>query len=159
MNRAPLDVAHGILMSGPGTIRNCVIVGNGIGVDALGNDQAIDFRNNTVIGNGVGLHGWDGHGIECWYNIIWDETSGAYGMFNDVLDLPSWGGTASGNFSQDPEFCGPSLGNYFLQSDSPCAPGNCPYPIAPHLIGALPVWCGTVKTETKTWGAIKELYE
>lgn len=60
------------------------------------------------------------------------------------------------NFSADPMFCG--LENYSLQSDSPCAPGNHPDGIDCGLIGPLPVGCGPLGIETRTWGSIKAMY-
>lgn len=63
---------------------------------------------------------------------------------------------AHSNFNADPLFCGPS--NTHLRNDSPCAPGNHPDGIDCGLIGPLPVGCGPVRVETKTWGAVKALY-
>lgn len=60
------------------------------------------------------------------------------------------------NFSANPMFCGE--GNYYLQSDSPCAPGNQPDGIDCGLIGPLPVGCGPVRVETRTWGSVKAMY-
>jgi predicted outer membrane repeat protein len=63
------------------------------------------------------------------------------------------------NFAVDPEFCGiDGSGNCFLQSDSPCAPGNGPGGGECGLVGAFPVGCETTSTEEKTWGAIKARY-
>ncbi len=61
------------------------------------------------------------------------------------------------NFSADPMFCG--AGNYYLQSDSPCAPGNHPDGIDCGLIGPLPVGCGPVSVEATTWGRVKAMYQ
>ena len=62
-------------------------------------------------------------------------------------------------FIADPQFCGiPGSDNFYLQSDSPCAPGNHPSGNACGIIGALPVLCGSVKTESRTWGSVKALY-
>ena len=59
-----------------------------------------------------------------------------------------------------PQFCGIKFsGNYYLQSDSPCAPGNHPDGYDCGLIGALPVNCGKVDVEKKSWGTIKSLYK
>ena len=62
------------------------------------------------------------------------------------------------NFSLDPEFCGiPGSGNYFLRSTSPCLPENNPF--GPSVLtGPLPMGCGTVRVEHRTWGGIKALY-
>jgi hypothetical protein len=62
-------------------------------------------------------------------------------------------------FSADPQFCGiRGSRNFYLQSDSPCAPGNHPAENACGLIGALPLNCGKVDVEMKSWGTIKSLY-
>jgi hypothetical protein len=66
----------------------------------------------------------------------------------------------SGCFSADPQFCGVrGSGNLFLQSDSPCAPGNHPSGNDCGLVGAMPINCGKVAAENKTWGAIKSLFK
>lgn len=73
--------------------------------------------------------------------------------------LPPGSIDGGGNFSQDPEFCGiDGSGNYYLQADSPCAPGKTPTPKQCGQIGAFPVSCGTTAAQRKTWGAIKNLY-
>jgi hypothetical protein len=116
------------------------------------------MTNCTIVGNGTGLD-MNSAGLgELWYNIIWDETAGvnAIAIQNDFLNL-SEAPMRELNFSLDPQFCGPLGGNFYLQSDSPCAPGNSPWPEL-GVIGALPISCGTVKTESKTWGSIKEMY-
>jgi hypothetical protein len=62
------------------------------------------------------------------------------------------------NFSMDPQFCGvPGSGNYFLKSTSPCLPENNPFG-SPTLTGPLPLGCGTVRVEQRTWGGVKALY-
>ena len=86
---------------------------------------------------------------------------------NDIyaVDFP-YGGDCSdqtgvnGNIAVDPEFCGiDDSGNYYLQSDSPCAPGNHPAGYDCGVIGALPVNCGTDPTKQRTWGSVKEMYK
>ncbi len=137
------------------TVTHNVITGNAIGIQEDWNSGS-SFNNNTVIGNGrVLMRG----SLDCRFNIIWDRVSEGGcvgGFFNNVLDL-SDACNPYASLSADPQFCGPSAGNYYLQSDSPCAPGNSPVS-ENGLIGALPVGCATVKAETKTWGAIKDLY-
>ena len=62
----------------------------------------------------------------------------------------------NGNISADPQFCGEAgSGNYYLQSDSPCAPAN---NSCGELIGALPVGCEAVATKASSISAIKSLY-
>jgi hypothetical protein len=65
----------------------------------------------------------------------------------------------NGNISVDPQFCGiPGSGNYYLQSNSPCAPGHHPDGTACGQIGAFGVACGSVATKETTWGGLKALY-
>jgi len=74
-------------------------------------------------------------------------------------DCPGEMGIA-GNFSRDPEYCGiDDSGNYFLQSDSPCAPGNHPDGYDCGLIGAFPVNCGKVEAKASSWGSIKSKFQ
>jgi hypothetical protein len=64
-----------------------------------------------------------------------------------------------GNFSADPMFCGSVESyDYELHGDSPCAPGNHPDAAQCDLIGALPVGCGNVPVDFRTWGTIKAMY-
>ncbi|UCG50516.1 MAG: right-handed parallel beta-helix repeat-containing protein [Candidatus Latescibacterota bacterium] len=58
---------------------------------------------------------------------------------------------------EGPQFCGAGAKNFFLQSDSPCAPGNHPNGYDCGLIGAFPVNC-EVAAEKSTWGSIKSRY-
>jgi predicted outer membrane repeat protein len=63
-----------------------------------------------------------------------------------------------GNFSLDPQFCGPGAMNYLLNQVSPCLDGNHPAGAPCGPIGALGAGCGSVGAETATWGRIKALY-
>lgn len=58
----------------------------------------------------------------------------------------------NGNFSEDPLFCHPQVGDFRLSSDSPCAPERNP---ECGIIGAWPVGCGPVPTVQSTWGNLK----
>jgi hypothetical protein len=65
----------------------------------------------------------------------------------------------NGNISLDPQFCGtPDSGNYLLQADSPCAPGNHPGGNDCGQIGARGVGCGNTPVSTATWGSLKALF-
>ena len=65
----------------------------------------------------------------------------------------------NGNISVDPQFCGiPDSGNYLLQTDSPCAPGNHPDGYDCGQIGAKGVGCGNTPVSTATWGSLKALF-
>jgi hypothetical protein len=80
---------------------------------------------------------------------ILDKTAGAGPEYDEHGNYP-WA---------NPEFCslfGVNY-NYFLQSDSPCAPGN--HPMDPGvLIGAFEVGCGSVGARESSWGAIKSRF-
>jgi hypothetical protein len=87
------------------------------------------------------------------------ECNNVYDAYRRYTSCPDQTGL-NGNFALDPQYCGiDDSGNYFLQSDSPCAPGNHPDGYDCGLIGALPVNCGTVDVQTETWGTIKSLYK
>ncbi len=61
-----------------------------------------------------------------------------------------------GNFSEDPQFCGPvGTGKFGLQSDSPCIPANSPCGLT---VGALPEECEDTVVGIRTWSELKTLY-
>jgi hypothetical protein len=60
-----------------------------------------------------------------------------------------------GNFSADPLFCDPDVGDFRLKDCSPCAPAQNP---DCGLIGAWPVGCGGTPVDQTTWGALKALF-
>jgi hypothetical protein len=89
--------------------------------------------------------------VEC--NNIFEASIASY-----EGGCPDMTGTG-GNISLDPEFCGlAGTGNYFLQSDSPCAPGNHPQGIDCGQIGAYSINCNSVPVADKSWGVIKRLF-
>lgn len=135
------------------------------------------ISNNTLVDNaadvaGGGIYVGDVTSApQISYNIIAFSTAGegitCGGGANPLLTCNDLWGNAGGdaicgidggdNASSDPEFCGVSgSGNYFLQSDSPCAPASSP---CGSLVGCLPLGCSTVSVEERTWGAIKALFE
>jgi hypothetical protein len=97
-------------------------------------------------------------------NIIWGVAHSIHWFYsikcNCMMDKTDTQGWESFNLELDPQFCGTAESwNLFLQSDSPCAPGNTPEPLEDcGLIGALPVGCGTAPVKRSTWGQIKNLY-
>jgi hypothetical protein len=115
------------------TIRNNLLVGNNYGINLGGGEVVGEVSCNNVFGNSIAnyIYGTDPTGT-------------------------------NGNISVDPQFCAvdpPGSGNFLLQSDSPCAPGNHPdgYPCG--LIGARPVGCGAISVKQTSWGAIKAIYK
>jgi hypothetical protein len=139
-------------------VLECVFTNNEIGVVVDTDVGRINFVNNTFADNFRAIDVYSG-ATTCRHNIIWDPAYGLEGtvVCNDVLrleDVPLvW---RPGNFSLDPQFCGP--GDYHIAASSPCAPGNSPRGDNCDLIGALPVGCNPTVTEESTWGRVKALY-
>jgi len=116
----------------------------------MGDPETI-VRNNIIVGGSVGIRCPSLPVISC--NNVFGCTKAAYQLCPDQTGI-------NGNISVEPQFCGIKFsGNYYLQSDSPCAPGNHPDGYDCGLIGALPVNCGKVDVEKKSWGTIKSLYK
>ncbi len=155
-------------------IRN-VIHSNGKGI------HTFDSSGIYIVGNTISGHlGASGAGIsivDCnpvtniiQNNIVVDNTYMINGtaipmlfenndIYNNVNNQNVYVGI-DGNFSLDPEFCSVvprSDGNFSLQSDSPCAPGNHPLGIQCGLVGARMVGCSTVSTGSASWGTLKSL--
>jgi predicted outer membrane repeat protein len=112
--------------------------------------------NNTIIafsnGTAVSCSGSSSVTISCC--CVYGNSGG------DWVDCIAGQEGVNGNFWADPQFCGVTgSGNYYLQSDSPCAPGNHPDEMSCGLIGAFPVLCGSVSTREATWGEIKTMYK
>ncbi|MCP4546372.1 MAG: right-handed parallel beta-helix repeat-containing protein [bacterium] len=61
----------------------------------------------------------------------------------------------NGNLGLDPQFCDFAEGNFLLYDSSPCAPANNDCGVR---MGARPVGCVIVSTETTTWSSLKTLY-
>ena len=122
---------------------------DGDGIECMGDLETI-VRNNIIVGGSVGIRCPLLPAISC--NNVFGCTKAAYQLCPDQTGI-------NGNISVDPQFCGVKYsGNWYLQSDSPCAPGNHPSSDDCGLIGAFPVNCGEVDVQTKSWGTIKSLY-
>jgi hypothetical protein len=148
-------------------INNNILVGNGSAAIAINFSEVsiVYIDNNTIANNvGYGISGGDAFGAVR-NNIIWDRVTKmrSFTAFhcNCLFDVTDAGARENENFQDDPQFCGVlGSGNYYLQSDSPCAPGNTPIPIPDcGLVGAFPVGCGTTPVRTMTWGEVKYLYK
>ena len=149
-------------------IINNVMINNSGAAIAVGfdYDSSVIIEGNTFVDNKefTIIGGVQQGRIE--NNIImgrlWATISYAPIECNYILDIsdvdPYW---ENYNFTINPQFCGaPGSGNYFLQSDSPCAPGNTPPPLLEDcgLVGALPVGCGMTPVRSATWGELRSLY-
>jgi hypothetical protein len=139
-------------------VRNNVFTGNEHGIQLAPLHYQHSFvyiESNTFVNNDYLAIEGQGQNGQVTNNIVYDPVnlhSFSFVSCNCFLDT-----SPIGNFQADPQFCGPP-GSLYLQSDSPCAPGNAPLPFECGLIGALPVGCDTVHTEPKTWGVIKAIY-
>jgi parallel beta-helix repeat protein len=134
-------------------IVNCTLSSNGIGIRATyGSSFTLD---NTIIAFS------DGVSVEC------DETGSATLSCCDLYGNVGgdWTGCVadqygtSGNFSDDPLFCDPAVGDFTLHADSPCAPEN---NVDCGVIGAWGVGCPETgiaeSTEEMSWGSMKALF-
>ena len=165
-------------------IRNNVIYSCGTGIYCMDYGTNIAIHNNVIAynqgtgsySNGCGIL-LDAGSFMVYNNIITNNTSGIFSIattlsvscndvwgnqtFNyDLTYVPDPTGT-NGNISLDPQFCGAApdvSGNFFLQSDSPCAPGNHPDAVQCGLIGRYAVGCGPTTVEKKSWGKIKSMF-
>lgn len=175
-----------ILISASGyiTIRYNLIHSNLNGIFCIDASNDIVIANNTIsysVGtendNGIGIYLDPVGSYVILNNII---TNNNYGVFSSAIDIyflcnnvfdnninyyleylsnPTG---VNGNISCPPQFCGVNpqeSENFYLQSDSPCAPGNHPdgYPCG--VIGKYPVNCGTNALETRSWGNIKKKFK
>lgn len=157
-NIAPMGGAWHMQSSWPSFISNSTVVGNqaptGAGINVLGGTPLT--MTDVIValcgggGSGVNIDGTSTGLASC--TDIWGNSGGDW-----VGSLAAQLGT-NGNISADPRFC-PGPTNFFLQGDSPCAPGNHPDNAACGVIGLLPVACGSVAVEQKTWGEIKSMYQ
>lgn len=120
-------------------------------------NNIIVYNTGTIAGNPVaGVYCISGSsGIEFTCNCVFGNTPADYGgSYTDQTGM-------NGNISLDPQFCAvrpDSSGNYYLQSDSPCAPDHHPDGDACGVIGAVHVGCGTTGAERESWGGIKSRY-
>ncbi len=149
---------------------NNLVYSNAHGIVLASGSNGITLSNNTIVHN-TGGEGFfcDGPGVYLYANIIAFNNFGVQAFCNlyhcnDVFGngtnyITDPTGT-NGTISVDPLFCGASpelSGNYFLQSSSPCAPGNHPGGFSCGVIGRSPVNC-EVSIQKKSWGSIKAMY-
>jgi predicted outer membrane repeat protein len=141
-----------------------------------GIDRNTFDKNEATSGSGAAIYCTNFSAPPISKNIFSNSTTGnAVGTGNDSVPLiscccfynneggdllPPGSFNGGGNFIGDPEYCGiPGSGNYYLQADSPCTPGNHPNGASCETIGAMPISCGTTSAKVKSWGAIKDLYK
>jgi parallel beta-helix repeat protein len=159
------------------TIQGNLIHSNVGGIFCTDFCSYIEVTDNTISHNGNGTGIYYGDTYECYasnniisYNhcgidaiVLEAECNDVFG--NDVnysLLIGTDPTGTDGNISADPLFCGvdpASSGNYLLQKESPCAPGNHPDGYLCGLIGRNEVGCGSTAVEKTTWGKIKSFYQ
>ena len=161
-----------MIISSSSSIINNLFINNGMAIEIIVSSNST-IENNTIVDSGTGIACQAcSPGIErniinqSIYGIACLLSSSPTILCNNIYNVTHrYGGCSdqtgiNGNISIDPEFCGiEGSGNYFLQSDSPCAPGNHPDLVNCGLIGAFEVKCGTVPAKKFTWGALKALFE
>ncbi len=165
-------------------LHNCLIYANRCtlysgGAILVVGECAVDVIGCTIANNsdegygttgGIGSH--DGSRVYIQETIIWgarngkavhcDASSSAGVACSDLFGNAGgdWIGCVedqagvNGNLSTDPLFCDPIVANYFLRSDSPCAPGQS----GCDLIGARPVGCDPTSIDETSWGRLKASY-
>jgi hypothetical protein len=142
----------GIWTGRPILVRSNTLVGNASPDPASGGGGILCtggfIENNIIVLN----HADDSGGIYCnaptslTCNDLWSNT-------DDEVYGPH---TTSRDFSADPLFCAPLLGDYTLDGASPCLPGASPASCG--LVGAYDHGCGPIAVEPATWGRVKAGY-
>lgn len=144
-------------------ISNNVIKGGISGTSAVVvGGRFASIHHNVCLGGNSGVYlGVSFEGADIYNNIILNGIDHTDPCPTVLIHCNLINGSAGAcivydNFSADPMFCG--MDNYYIQNNSPCAPGNQPDGIDCGLIGPLPIGCGPVRTEPRTWGSIKAMY-
>jgi hypothetical protein len=147
-NSAPVGAAvsaRRLVMDGCTLTKN---LGGGITFSLPG--SFVQQISNTIVANNQGhavyYFGSLEHSIIC--TNIYGNSTNWYGPIQESADM-------NGNISEDPLFCDFDNGNYYLYSNSPCAPANsngC------GLIGLYDVACEPTSVEAASWGKIKAGY-
>lgn len=136
-----------------GQIRGCTVVGNrGWHPEdpaiAISESAEVEIARTIIAFN-------QGSALECEDSQVAVHCSDSYGnTYGDEL----CGDDLGGNISADPLFCDQELGDYTLDTNSPCLPGNHPDGSDCGLIGALEEGCGATSVQEATWGRIKAGY-
>lgn len=165
------EVCSGVVMN------SNLIYSNTYGISCVDQNYNVTISNNTIAGQDeYGLYLYPANRYVISNNIVYNNAIGVHsfavdhafacnnaynnGVNYQLLFFPDPTGT-DGNISVDPQFCGvdpEASGNFLLQSDSPCAPGNHPTGYLCGLIGKFPVGCSATLTEEQSWGKIKSIF-
>jgi parallel beta-helix repeat protein len=145
--------SHGIHL----TVASCVFEGNTVshngGYGVYMDTGTFELVNNLIAFNDVGV----ATGVGTTFTAICNNVFSHSNNYEATTDPTG----TEGNISVDPQYCAldplESM-NFWIQSDSPCSPGNHPDGTACDLIGKYAVGCGTIGAEESSWGKIKALY-
>jgi len=117
--------------------------GFGYGVKIFSTAPSVEITDNIFYSGTTGMHIANTvfqTGCNCFYNVTDPYSGNAVPGQGDLLDT-------------DPQFCGPTVENYYLQSDSPC--------IGFRLCGRMgcyPIDCGAQDAAGSDWSRVKALY-
>ena len=142
------DLSSSIYVYGNTITHNMSSAGCGFCAD----DVNYSIENNIIAYNRVGVSSTVGS-FSC------NDVFGNNTDYN-LLFVPDPTG-ANGNISMSPLFCGvdpATSGNYYLQQNSPCAPGNHPEGPICGVIGRYDIGCKDTAVNPATWGKIKSLF-
>lgn len=112
------------------------------------------LSNNLITNNYVGIASYTS-AVDCTCNNVYGNSNNYAFYLSDQTGI-------NGNISTSPQYCALNPrqnGNFYLQSDSPCVPGNHPDGESCGLIGALPIGCSTTSVKTTSWSDIKSIYK
>ena len=128
------------IYSSAGVISSCTIVDNRGGMNQVWG-LLIEDGSSVSVDRTIIAFQPDGGGIACgWGTNVSIRCCDIYG--NEGGDQIC-GDDLGGNFSEDPLFCDAQNGDYTLDANSPCLPGNHPQGVNCGLIGARGQGCGT----------------
>ncbi len=131
-------------------------------VQLLCPNQGIDVERNTFVGCGLFSDGGGTSAVianNIFYESLVQLYDGAGGQVqcNDAFPTAmgpfGQGYTLQNNIAADPQFCGPTDGDFQIAATSPCANGNSPAGCG--QIGEFGVGCGDTRVQTLTWGRVK----
>ncbi len=120
-------------------LTNCTFSDNSFGVHAL------HFSHPTLV-NTLIAYSTSGEAVQCYANGgVTLQCCDVFGNAGgDWVGCIADQDSINGNFSADPLFCDPANGDFTLNINSPCLPGNHPYGEDCGLIGAWGQGCGEI---------------
>jgi hypothetical protein len=132
----------GVMAGGHSRFVNCTFAMNS--ASTAGAALYIRSIGEAAFDNGIIAFSTDAQAVSCRDSaeVVFTCSDLHGNIGGDWVGCAAGQGSGNGNFSADPLFCNPSIGNFHLDADSPCAPGNSPGDC--DLIGAHGVGCGVI---------------